>query len=247
MQNQTPRHTMLPQNVMRQDSIQQSSAQQSLMPRGAMQQRLTQQSSAAQQGSIQQRLTQQSSTQQGSMQQNTTQQNAIETRVSFLRRLRCWAYLLYRYIFRVAPLPHVTGGASAYISFELFYRGVIIVSEGAFVMGALFVVPAAGWFCLAFLCCLDGYSRYREYLRVRRILLHRGFSSRLLRPVATSRCQRDAAAQAVRDAGYGQRAREYFRSLGYRWYHLLPDRVVDNPLRFFDVQFLRITFLPGKR
>lgn len=154
---------------------------------------------------------------------------------------------LHRYLFRVAPLPHATGGVSVAIGTALFIYGLEILAEGALLAALLFMMPAAGWYGLALLCCLDGYSRYREYQRVRRILARRGYSHRLMRPVASSRCQRDAAVQAARETGHGCRAREYFRSLGYRWYHLLPDRVVDNPLRFFDLRFLRTTFLPGKQ
>lgn len=153
---------------------------------------------------------------------------------------------LHHYLFRVAPLPHATGGASAVIGTGLLTAGLDILSEGAAVAWAC-LLPATGWYGLALLCCADGYSRYREYQRLKRIFGRRGYSPRLLRPVATSRCQRDAALQAAHDLGHGECARRYFRSLGYRWYHLLPDRVVDNPLRFFDIHFLRTTFLPGRK
>lgn len=123
--------------------------------------------------------------------------------------------------------------------------GLDILAEGVTVAW-LCLLPATGWYGLALLCCADGYSRYREYRRLKGILVRRGYSPRLLRPVAFSRCQRDAAVQAARELGHGDCARRYFHSLGYRWYHLLPDRVVDNPLRFFDPRFLRTTFLPGK-
>lgn len=163
-----------------------------------------------------------------------------------LRLCRDMGRRLHRYLFRVAPLPHATGGASAVIGTGLLTAGLDILSEGAAVAWAC-LLPATGWYGLALLCCADGYSRYREYQRLKRIFGRRGYSPRLLRPVASSRCQRDAALQAAHDLGHGECARRYFRSLGYRWYHLLPDRVVDNPLRFFDIDFLRTTFLPSRK
>lgn len=151
-----------------------------------------------------------------------------------------------RYL-RAAPLPHATGGVSALIGAGLARVALEALAEEALAMGLLLFMPASGWFGLALLCGADGLSRYREYLRMRRMLERWGFAPRLLRPLASSRCQRDAAMQAAREAGCADKTRAYYRQLGYRWYHLLPDRVVANPLAFLDMRFLRATFLPGKR
>lgn len=151
-----------------------------------------------------------------------------------------------RYL-RAAPLPHATGGVSALIGVGWVRAALEALAEEALAAGVLLCMPASGWFGLALLCGADGLSRYREYLRVRRMLRRWGFTPRLLRPLAASRCQRDAAMQAAREAGCAEMARTYYRELGYRWYHLLPDRVVASPLAFLDARFLRATFLPGKR
>ncbi|MEG6506189.1 hypothetical protein [Nitratidesulfovibrio sp. 1201_IL3209] len=151
-----------------------------------------------------------------------------------------------RYL-RAAPLPHATGGVSALIGAGLARVALEALAEEALSLGLLLFMPASGWFGLALLCGADGMSRYREYLRVRRMLDRWGYTPRLLRPLASSRCQRDAAMQAARETGYADRARAYYRALGYRWYHLLPDKVTANPLTFLDIRFLRATFLPGKR
>ncbi|EGY24463.1 hypothetical protein DA2_3078 [Desulfovibrio sp. A2] len=151
-----------------------------------------------------------------------------------------------RYL-RAAPLPHATGGVSALIGVGWVRAALEALAEEALAAGVLLCMPASGWFGLALLCGADGLSRYREYLRVRRMLRRWGFTPRLLRPLAASRCQRDAAMQAAREAGCAEMARTYYRELGYRWYHLLPDRVAANPLAFLDARFLRATFLPGKR
>jgi hypothetical protein len=59
-------------------------------------------------------------------------------------------------------------------------------------------------------------SRYREYRRIKAMLLRYGFSERILEPLARSRCQRDAALLAANEAGHGDCARAYFTALGYR-------------------------------
>ena len=144
-------------------------------------------------------------------------------------------------------MPHATGGVSALIGAGLWGAGLDVLAEGAVLAALACLLPGAGWWGLALLCCLDGFCRHREYTRLKRILARREFSPRLLRPLAASRCQRDAALQAAREAGREDCARRYFHGLGYRWYHLLPDQVAENPLRFLDPGFLRVTFLPGKK
>ncbi len=173
--------------------------------------------------------------------------NALPIHAEQARPMRRCLIALLRYVFRVAPMPHATGGASAALGAGLLWAGMEPLAEGTMFAATLRLAPAMGWWGLTLLCWADGYSRYREYARLKTILRRRGFSQRLLRPLSTSRCQRDAALQAARELGRGDCARHFFRSLGYRWYHLLPDLVVDNPLRFFDPQYLRTTFLPGKR
>ncbi|MFV0422873.1 hypothetical protein [Oleidesulfovibrio sp.] len=96
------------------------------------------------------------------------------------------------------------------------------------------------------LCQADAFSRFREFKRLRAMLARYGYNPRLLRPVSSSRCQRDAAMLAARETGYGAQAMRYFKECGYRWYHILPDAIVRNPLFFFHPAFLKATFIPGK-
>jgi hypothetical protein len=153
---------------------------------------------------------------------------------------------IHRYLFRVAPLPHATGSLSVMVGAGLAHLGLELLAQGALLAGLCLALPATGWFGLGLLCLADGYCRYREYRRLKRMMARWGFHPRLLLPVAASRCQRDAALAAASDTGHLAPARRQFRELGYRWYHLLPDQTVDNPLRFFSPDFLRVTFLPGK-
>ncbi|NLW80970.1 MAG: hypothetical protein GXY42_04775 [Desulfovibrionales bacterium] len=151
-----------------------------------------------------------------------------------------------RYL-RAAPFPHLT---------------TVKVSSLAMVAGAEARLVLAqpemswlGWLWLALtglfawgvvLCQADALSRYREFQRVRRMLSRHGFCPRIFRLVASSRCQRDAALLAARETGCRAQAKRVFRELGYRWYHILPDAIVANPLCFFHPRFLRSTFIPGK-
>lgn len=163
-----------------------------------------------------------------------------------LRHMCALARAAHKYLFRVAPLPHATGSVSALLGADIAACSLDLLADGALLAGLGLALPASGWFGLALLCVADGYCRHREYLRLKSVLIRRGFHPRLLGPVATSRCQRDAALAAARELGHLPRARAHFHALGYRWYHLLPDGAVDNPMRFFDPAFLKTTFLPGK-
>jgi hypothetical protein len=146
-----------------------------------------------------------------------------------------------------APWPNVTALASLGAAALLWRLASGLLGEGRLVQGHLLLFPTLGWAALAAICWLDAISRHRDYARLKGVLLRRGFHPRLFALVSTSRCQRDAALHAAREAGCAPQARAHFRGLGYRWYHLLPDPVVDNPLTFFDLRFLRRAFLPGKR
>ncbi|MCK9239372.1 hypothetical protein [Desulfocurvus sp.] len=150
-----------------------------------------------------------------------------------------------RYL-RASPLPHATALASAAVCTALALAALGHLDEARHRAASACAVLAAGWLGLACICLLDGFSRFREYRRIKAMLSRHGWNRRIFALVAGSRCQRDAALQAAREAGHGCRARRLFHAMGYRWYHLLPDAVARNPLRFFQPRFLRSSFLPGK-
>ncbi len=72
-------------------------------------------------------------------------------------------------------------------------------------ISAIFIVPA-------FLGTLDTIARYRDLKRLQRRRLHKMD----LKLMASSRCQRNACIAAH------PAAKEYYRKLGFKWYHLLP-------------------------
>lgn len=147
-----------------------------------------------------------------------------------------------------SPLPHALALFSVAVGLALADAalGIYAASEASAHPSPVLWAFSLGWFGLAGIALLDGFSRYREYRRIRCMLERRGWNERVFLLVAGSRCQRDAALMAAMETGLGRRARTLFRSLGYRWYHLFPDAVMRNPLLFLHPRFLRTSFLPGK-
>ncbi|HMA66490.1 MAG TPA: hypothetical protein VKO20_01605 [Desulfosalsimonadaceae bacterium] len=95
---------------------------------------------------------------------------------------------------------------------------------------------------LPILSQLDARSRFQSYKRVKDNLFTHGFDQRILRPFLRSRCQRDAALAAAEQLGFQHLCRSYYRSQGYRWYHILPDFVFSNAGLLISRQFWQSTF-----
>lgn len=151
-----------------------------------------------------------------------------------------------RYV-KAAPWPYLTGTGSLLLALGLKGAGMARWSAGETAAGVVLGWWGLCWLAVACFALADGVSRHREYRRIKAMFVRYGFSERILRPLARSRCQRDAALHAARETGHLDRARAYFHGLGYRWYHILPDLVVRNPLAFASPAFLRTSFLPGKK
>jgi hypothetical protein len=96
---------------------------------------------------------------------------------------------------------------------------------------------------LPFFAQLDSRSRYQNYKLLRDRLYMFGFHQRLLKPFAHSSCQRRVAYVAASHFGYTGQCKAYYESLGYRWYHILPDFVFKTPIYFLKKQFWTTTFL----
>lgn len=126
-------------------------------------------------------------------------------------------------------------------------EAAILLEASSRFTGCIFTLLAALFVWGIVLCQADAFSRFREFKRLRAILLRYGFHPRALHPLSTSRCQRDAALLAATETGFRKQAHHYFMAQGYRWYHIIPNALLSNPLHFFHPEFLRVTFLPGKR
>lgn len=144
------------------------------------------------------------------------------------------------------PLPHAAAGLCLAAAWALALLGAGLRQEHPLETAALWFM-AAGWLGLGLFALADGLARYREFLRLRRMLARYGFRPRILKPAAGSRCQRDAALAAAAEAGCRAEAEAYFRGLGYGRWRLIPDRVAASPLLALDPAFVAAAFLPRRR
>ncbi len=67
---------------------------------------------------------------------------------------------------------------------------------------------------------LDARSRYQNYKQIKDQIYIYGFDTRILKPVVRSRCQRDAAILSASELGFKKECKQYFRSMGYKWYQV---------------------------
>lgn len=148
---------------------------------------------------------------------------------------------------RCAPWPHGTALGSLLLALFLGANALILLNLGHEYEAAMLGLWCAGWLVVCGFALADGLARHREYRRIKNLLTRHGCDTRILHQLARSRCQRDAALLAARESGCFRQACAYYRSLGYRWYHILPDSVLRNPFIFLSPRFLRNSFLPGKR
>jgi len=96
-------------------------------------------------------------------------------------------------------------------------------------------------FGLPLIAQLDIRSRYQNYKLVKDNLHIYGFQTRLVKPFIRSSCQRDAVKVAADELGMLHQCREYFKSNGYKWYHLVPDIVLKKPSVLFTKNFWSTT------
>ena len=160
--------------------------------------------------------------------------------------LRTFALKHNNYL-RVAPLPHFVLGLCLGMLVTLGWLAAEFYRDGHHFGFLTSVAIGLSWATGAFFSVADIVSRYREYLRIKAMLADKGYSDKIFKAVASSRCQRDAAIWAAKQSGYGSLAKKVYHRLGYRWYHVMPDVLVKNPFRIFTPSFLWAAFRPGKK
>lgn len=89
---------------------------------------------------------------------------------------------------------------------------------------------------------LDARSRYQNYKMMKDYFYEYGFQVRLVKHMAKSRCQRDAVMAAAKEMGVEAECNSYFKSCGYKWYHLFPDIIIQRPLVLLHKSFWLTTF-----
>lgn len=98
------------------------------------------------------------------------------------------------------------------------------------------------FFSLCITTELDAYSRYQNYKMVKDLLYKYGYRELITKPFSKSSCQRDAAIEAARQLGMKDKAKQYFSRLGYKWYHIIPSMLIENPFLFFTRMYWSSTF-----
>jgi hypothetical protein len=98
------------------------------------------------------------------------------------------------------------------------------------------------FFSLVVTTQLDAYSRYQNYKMAKDLLYQYGFKKPLVRVFSKSKCQREAVAEAGNCLGLKKEVNDYFYSMGFRWYHILPHFIVKKPQIFFTKEYWLSTF-----
>lgn len=67
-----------------------------------------------------------------------------------------------------------------------------------------------------------GYLKFKEYNEIKNALEEYGWDERLVKPKGYSLCQRHAARQAAKHAGYVSEFDDFMEREGHKWYDVLP-------------------------
>ncbi|OQY46349.1 MAG: hypothetical protein B6240_07350 [Desulfobacteraceae bacterium 4572_87] len=147
-----------------------------------------------------------------------------------------WSYLRAGCFLHFMTLVELTLLCLIYSYFSIYFE--YLTPVGIFFKLILMFFLAV----LSLFSQLDARSRFQNYKQLKDQLFFYGFDRRIFKPVLQSRCQRDAAMAAAEELGYGNECRNYFRTCGYRWYHLVPDFIFRAPYFLLTWAFWRRTF-----
>lgn len=143
---------------------------------------------------------------------------------------------------RVSPILHsatvltgVAGIGSAYAAIDQFSQGN---NELGFLCSGLAFVSSGA----SVLFQREAVSRFREYHRVKRLFRAYGWDTKIASYMESSACQRRAAEVAAEQVGLSKEIKDYFNARGHRWYHIIPDPVVQDPSLLFKLDFWRQAF-----
>jgi hypothetical protein len=161
------------------------------------------------------------------------------------------------------PMPHVPTWNLAFKRTVIYLRVGVILHLFCLLTLTLFswcftnLFVTSGWqfiknlllsiffFSHLFTTQLDAYSRYQNYKMVKDLFHIYGFRSLLAKPYSRSKCQRDSVLEAATQLGLRNTAKLYFRNSGYRWYHIIPSVLIEDPFLLFSKGYWQTTlFVP---
>lgn len=143
---------------------------------------------------------------------------------------------------RVGYLLHGIGIVSLWLAWTIADYVIANWDDDQLVLGVFLSWLSSFFFMNAIFSQLDAYSRYQNFKQIRDQFYLHGFQPRLANTLQKSKCQRLAALKAAEDTGVAEDVAQHYYHNGYRWYHVLPDFVLKNPLFFFHPYFWRSTF-----
>jgi len=133
-----------------------------------------------------------------------------------------------RYI-KVAKLLHMISifalvlflgfGKMAIMAFEKSEVGCFIIFGCLSIYGIVLIAFAQ----------LDALSRFQNYKMAKDLFFENGFKKRIVNFFVNSRCQREAIKIAAIDLKMDKELMSYYATLGYRWFHIIPDVVLYRP------------------
>lgn len=138
---------------------------------------------------------------------------------------------------KVGAFLHAMSVISVLIMFISARIAMEFYVDGVYFNSVIWAFVAVWAFTIPFFSELDALGRYQNYKQIKDALHERGYDSRLVRPFLHSKCQRDAMVIAGEDLGCRAEVKQFFKDQGYRWYHILPDAFVKNPLVLFHGMF----------
>lgn len=101
---------------------------------------------------------------------------------------------------------------------------------GAFTMSPLWVILTA-------LMCFDIRTRWKDYNRLKKIIVRYGPDEVYLRVRRASWCQRTSTIAAFAYAGHEEFAIQFYDDRGYRFWHIFPDGTFSKNCTLIDVHF----------
>src|SRR5690606_30784775 len=90
---------------------------------------------------------------------------------------------------------------------------------------------------------MDAWSRFQNYKRIKDLLFEHGFSTRIAKHYSGSLCQRIAVRTAAKELGMEAPLTQYYKTLGIKWYHIIPYFMIRDPFFMFKHYFWARTFL----
>ena len=141
----------------------------------------------------------------------------------FIFRKRVIRYLRAGKLLHLVSLAGLLVGTTC-SSVLVFYLDPLWPGAGLCIAAA--AVSGFGLICFA---QKDAICRFQNYKLAKDLFYENRFKSRGVQRVgslfAVSKCQREAALAAAVDMDLARDLAAFYRGRGYRWYHLIPDRV----------------------